>query len=1440
MTFRSGSPGGVAQAAAYVAHLLERTIPEDQEKLADYYARLTAVDQELAAGLGSVPRPQEAMNPDVARALGIDPSRPLSARELGNVLGGLRADGEVLPGSQREVRTYQPKVRSGGSDFWDGVEEAATEGKVRNRNAWTDICLSAPKSVSVAWFAASTEGERAGILQAHRDAVQEALRYIEKEVAWAGFGAGSRQGDPERGKIGFITIDHFTSRPTVELVRKDPTTGVVATELYSVQTAGDPQLHTHAIMPNLMVTDSGRVMSVDGGRIAGRIHEFGAVYQAILARNLRSMGIEVALDPKTGMAMLPAIPQEVSDEFSKRTNRGVQAAAEYASRLNLDWAGLSTDQKAAMLKAAIKEGRQGKGDDLANTASWRQQLEEVGQRIGWKYGGSAMAYGPPAPEKPGQERIREAAWAALPHLEAMLQKSAGVTGTDVRLVAARGLIAKGMKTTDEVSEVSRELALHGVRQKVQTGRNEDSRWTKLLWVGGDRARPERVKVTTALHRDQELELIRLAKAGADSDRGGLNFFERAWAMVNNTKALNPEQSTAFHALGGRGLFAVAIGGAGVGKTTMLEPLVAAWKADGREVWGTALAWRQANALRDAGIDGYKTWALDPLLDDMRAGKKVLNEKSVVVLDELGQIGTLQLLQLLRFQNEQGFKLVAVGDDRQCQAIDAGPTIDLLRKALGNERIPEVLTTIRQSTEEERGLVKLFREGKISEALDQKRAKGHAELAPGGYDDAVKAIAERWRTRMEEGKQTKGYTVSVTAATNMEAFDIGRQIREIRRGWGEVHAMDAITLKATDNAGNAYDMPVAVGDKVRLFSRTRGLYGGSRNVEANVGDNGSILEVMGVRPDPEKGGLLLKTMADKVAFVPWENLAKSGDRIKLTYGDAVTIDTAQGMTSDWNVFAMANGSRGVTLFKAHVGASRHRVGSDVIGSMGVELHEIELKRPLGEEPMTEAQKVQAAWENVARNLGRQPLKESALAILGKMQQHSADARRIFQQGTQRREEAQQRGIPASGLRRGAAEQGMRRAVERVAEQLELNLKVQQKAVEVVSRQPPSRDTQTSQGSPNDRQAPKPVVRLQISMQEAHAQFTQAARDFGLVVERLTIDGERHAAPVLGRNGRTVKGGGAYKAFYDGGKPNIIMWNYKEGRKDNYFATGTEYVAVSPEELARREAEVRAAREANERARQQREDGKAAEAQDAVKGMKPATLENPYLARKGFTEVPPGLLEDKRGNLVVPMNGATGLRNLQTILREKPAEGTDKLYLKDAQKSGTGFLIGKIEPGKPIGIAEGLASGYSANKLSGLPVLVAWDTSNLRHIALLTRQRFPDSQIAFFADNDHHLPERQGGRLPNAGVKYATEAAELVGNAILVTAPKDPERHKQKVGTDWNDRHVVAGFETARKEMDHAIHSAPVIERSDAVMTVEEREKVRTATPAGGRQGPRMRR
>jgi len=473
-------------------------------------------------------------------------------------------------------------------------------------------------------------------------------------------------------------------------------TGVVDTELHSLKVAGDPQLHTHAIMPNLMVTDSGRVVSVNRDLFDGRIHEFGAVYQALLAKELRAIGVEVVLDERTQMAKLPAIPEAVVEEFSKRTRDAEGAARAEAERRGLDWEAMSPNSRVDFLKGGAHATRQGKGDDLSDMAAWRAQAA----RLGWEHR-SVVTPGLPAAERSRAERMAHADQVAAPLLADVLGKRAVIGGGDVRLAAARGFIAAGIESTDDIGALTRAWARDGVQQ--------DGRRTGLLWRQVDK---HRVRITTELHRDQEAELVSLARGAAADRTLSLAPEEIAAAVARSGLAYDgahgQAQLHAVETLGKDGSFGVVIGVAGTGKTTrVLPPLVAAWQTRGYEVWGTALAWRQANALQEAGIAASNTRALQPFLDGVEAGTTKLGRRSVVVLDELGQVGTRQLLHLLRLREQHGFKVVATGDDRQNQSIEAGPVIELLRRALGEERIPEILSTVRQKTEEERHIAGLL-------------------------------------------------------------------------------------------------------------------------------------------------------------------------------------------------------------------------------------------------------------------------------------------------------------------------------------------------------------------------------------------------------------------------------------------------------------------------------------------------------------------------------------------------------------------------------------------------------------------------------------------------------------------------------------------------------------------------------------------------------------
>jgi hypothetical protein len=204
--------------------------------------------------------------------------------------------------------------------------------------------------------------------------------------------------------------------------------------------------------------------------------------------------------------------------------------------------------------------------------------------------------------------------------------------------------------------------------------------------------------------------------------------------------------------------------------------------------------------------------------------------------------------------------------------------------------------------------------------------------------------------------------------------------------------DLVSIQATDQAGAAYKLTLAPGDRVRLFDRlnARFLDGG----RGNIGNNGSVLEVRAVNAE----GIVLRTASGRDGAVSWESLAdKKTGRTRLAPGDVLTIDAAQGITSSEHINAMPAGSAGVQGFKGYTAESRHRDSAWLITSDGAERREVMTRRALGD-----ARPVGVAdvWENVARNLARQPAKASALDFMERAHEIGRGTARAMQAGFRR--------------------------------------------------------------------------------------------------------------------------------------------------------------------------------------------------------------------------------------------------------------------------------------------------------------------------------------------------------------------------------------------------------------------------------------------------------
>ena len=936
----------------------------------------------------------------VAAALGIDPTRPPKDADLDRLFEAKRAD-----------------TGEGWSDR-------------KRKNSAFDFTVAPHKSVSLAAEFAQTPAEAALIWNAIDRANDATMRYVARQIGWARKGAGGEEG-AEPGAVGWVSFRHHNARPTMQV--QDGPGGT--TYLADVPVPGDPHAHIHNGFFNLVVTEDGHIGSLDSKRLTStRVHEFGAYFQAQLADELRRLGIRTAYDAREEAIMLPAIPQAAVDAFSKGRRQTVRNAKRFAKEQGLDWNTLSAERKYGLLSAAAVVERRSKQDGRTDREIWRDQA----RAMDWHH--RTVMESAANPEPTDAERFERAYAHAARHLAREFETAAVLDHDKLRLYATRGLIGTGIAGgAADIDAVVRLIEQRGIQIRGEHA---------ALIVG---MADEKVRVTNTAQVRIEKTLARKAKQAALDRAGALSpeALRAAIAASGLDFEREPDhgaaQKAAIYALGTGGRLSLLTGAAGSGKSTLLKPLVAAYRADttysagGREVIGLSTAWRQADALRDVGIG--RTLAAEPFLRAVEDGSVQLSPNTVLVIDEVSQIAPRPFLRLLELQAEHGFTIKALGDREQCQAIEAGDTIEILRRVLPKAALPELLTTVRQETERGREIAGLFRgtdlgpqatlkerqEHRLAEvkrALRMKREDGTALLVGGDQDQVIERIADLYLERRDilraAGGRAARLGVTVSALTNEDAADISRVVRARLKARGEI-GDDERVFRAVDQRGETYDLPLATGDRVRLFRKTAARIEGRRGF---IGSNGDIVEIVGWT----EHGPVMRNTDGQVGEVEWRRLKDArSDRLLLGFGHALTVDAAQGITSGEHINALPRGTAGITAFKAYVAESRHVSQVYTVIAEAAVFEAVKHSRALGDaSPVTS----EDLWDRVAEDMSRKPYKALGMDLVDGMRRQHEQVVEGFMQFEHRLQSQR-----AEGRRHGAEirarlrEEGARTALQK---------------------------------------------------------------------------------------------------------------------------------------------------------------------------------------------------------------------------------------------------------------------------------------------------------------------------------------------------------------------------------------------------------------------------
>jgi putative DNA primase/helicase len=291
-----------------------------------------------------------------------------------------------------------------------------------------------------------------------------------------------------------------------------------------------------------------------------------------------------------------------------------------------------------------------------------------------------------------------------------------------------------------------------------------------------------------------------------------------------------------------------------------------------------------------------------------------------------------------------------------------------------------------------------------------------------------------------------------------------------------------------------------------------------------------------------------------------------------------------------------------------------------------------------------------------------------------------------------------------------------------------------------------------------------------------------KHFGCAPPRIIADGKSHRFSVDPKNRRNDSG--EYR-YYDGEFPHGWAKNWRD--PNSYFSWNAREVrTLSDADRERYDAEkTRRARDEAEEAAKART-AAIARAGRRWGAARSARNDHPYLSRKGV--LAHGIRQT--GNtLLVPayLDG-----ELVTVQRIFPCG--KKLFEKDAPKRGSYFTIDEIgDPavidrlgGDFLIICEGYATGATLFEATGIPIVVAFDASNLMPVAEKLLELHPDTTIIVAADDDLKTFKERGF---NPGGEAAEKVAEFVGTREMAP-PFDRVRDGDEP-SDWNDYAEIYG-------------------------------------------------
>lgn len=559
-----------------------------------------------------------------------------------------------------------------------------------------DLTFTPPKSVTILWvvFDALTRI----IEKIHHEAVRRALSYLEHQTHLL-------QSETERVGLVVACFEHGSNR------------------------AQEPNLHTHALVLNIGVTENNQTGAIDSNTLYKHKMAAGALYRSELSYLLQyELGLSLERCQRwfevAGFSREGGKYQALMNLWSSR-RRAIEAQQPLTA----------AQAQTVAYQTRAKKGRVPPRDELF--ARWQAQAIQHG-------------LGPKQARKLIQEgRERTTLWQRFQEWRAfrearrlVVQHQSHFRKCDLVRAIAEAAQTRGING-DRVLELTETFLTH--RQVMSLGVLE---------------KEERFTLKRLYKMEQHL-LSQAAKLERDrSARVSLRQVERAATK----HGLTQEQRRALQTITDRGGIKVIKGISGTGKTQTLVAAANAFWSSGYEVIAVSQSGRGAERLHEAGIGNQgrlskllfgeteRSITLQKLFyeidkaDDSkrRYGSRSVVEppvskNTIVMVDHAQTLSTTQMTRLIEAVKASGGKLILCGDIKAPQAFEHSGAFSAIAQKVASVTLTEIK---RQETEQSRELVQTVGFGRLAAVVETLQKNG-VLLISETRDEAIAQLLNDW-------------------------------------------------------------------------------------------------------------------------------------------------------------------------------------------------------------------------------------------------------------------------------------------------------------------------------------------------------------------------------------------------------------------------------------------------------------------------------------------------------------------------------------------------------------------------------------------------------------------------------------------------------------------------------------------------------------------------